>query len=60
MDLALPLRVGCLRASVSHPDRTGLKKLLIRWLWLTHAGVGGGGVVQNAVQACAAGAGVML
>ena len=38
MDLALPLRVGRLRASVLRSDRTGLKERLIRGLWLTQAG----------------------
>ena len=33
-----PLRVGRLRASVLGSDRTGLKKQLIRGLWLTQAG----------------------
>ena len=37
LDLAPPLNVGCLRASVPRPDRTGLKKQLIRELWLTQA-----------------------
>ena len=37
LDLALPLHVGLLRASLPHPDRTGLKEQLIRGLWLTHA-----------------------
>ena len=37
MDLALPLHVGRLRASVLHPDRSGLKERLIRGLWLTQA-----------------------
>ena len=36
LDLALPLHVGCLRASFPHlPERTGLKLQLIRELWLT-------------------------
>ena len=39
-DLAPRLRVGCLRASVLCPDRTGLKQQLIRGLWLTRAGYG--------------------
>ena len=43
LDLALPLRVGCLKASVLHSDRTGLKEQLLRGLWLTQAGAGGGG-----------------
>ena len=37
LDLVLPLHVGCLRVSVPHPDRTGLKEWLIRGLWLTQA-----------------------
>ena len=35
--LSPPLCVGHWRASVSHPDRTGLKEQLIRGLWLTQA-----------------------
>ena len=38
LDLDLPLRVGLLRVSVLHSDRTGLKEQLIRGLWLTQAG----------------------
>ena len=38
LDLALPLHVGRLMASVLHPDRRGLKECLIRGLWLTQAG----------------------
>ena len=38
MDLALPLHVGRLRATVLHSDRTGLKEQLFRGLWLTQAG----------------------
>ena len=38
LDLAPPLRVGRLRVSVPHSDRTGLKELLLRGLWLTQAG----------------------
>ena len=37
MDLALPLHVGHLRASVLCSDRTGLKEQLIRGLWLIQA-----------------------
>ena len=37
LDLASPLHVGHLRASVFRSDRTGLKKQLIRGLWLTQA-----------------------
>ena len=37
MDLALPLHVGRLRASVPRSDRTELKEQLIRGLWLTQA-----------------------
>ena len=39
LDLAPPLSVGHLRASVPRPDRTGLKEQLIRGLWLTQVGV---------------------
>ena len=35
LDLAPPLHVGLLRATVSLSDRTGLKEQLIRGLWLT-------------------------
>ena len=38
LDLAPPLHVGCLRASVLGSGRTGLKEQLIRGLWLTQAG----------------------
>ena len=38
LDVAPPLRVGHLRASVLCSDRTGLKEQLIRGLWLTQAG----------------------
>ena len=38
MDLALPLLIGCLRASVLHSDRMRLKKHLVLVLWLTQAG----------------------
>ena len=38
LDLAPPLSVGCLRASVLRSDRTGLKEQLIRGLWLTQDG----------------------
>ena len=37
LDLAPPLRVGHLRASVLCSDRRGLKEQLIRGLWLTQA-----------------------
>ena len=37
MDLAPPLRVGHVMASVSYPDRTGIMEQLIRGLWLTQA-----------------------
>ena len=47
LDLAPPLCVGRLRASVLRSDRMGLKAQLIRGLWLTQAvgreGYGGGG-----------------
>ena len=52
LDLAPPLRVGRLRASVLRSHRTGLKEQLIRWLWLTQAGAGGGRGTE-AGQACA-------
>ena len=42
LDLAPPLRVGRLRVSIPHPDRRELKDELIRGLWLTQAGTGGG------------------
>ena len=42
LDLALPLSVGHLRASVLRSDRTGLKEQLLRGLWLTQAGGGRG------------------
>ena len=38
LDLDPPLRVGRLRASVLHSDRTGLKEQLLRGLWLSQAG----------------------
>ena len=38
LDLAPPLHVGRLRASVLLSDRTGLKAQLLRGLWLTQAG----------------------
>ena len=37
LDLAPPLRVGRLRASVLFSHRTGLKEQLLRGLWLTQA-----------------------
>ena len=37
LNLAPPLHVGRLRASVVHSDRTGLKEQLIWGLWLTQA-----------------------
>ena len=37
LDLAPPLRVGRLRASVLRSHRTGLKEQLLQWLWLTQA-----------------------
>ena len=46
LDLALPLRVGRLRASVLHSHRTGLKEQLLRGLWLTQA-AGEGGVQRR-------------
>ena len=50
LDLAPPLHVGRLRASVPCPDRRGLKYQLIRGLWLTQAGGEGG--VPNAGRVC--------
>ena len=50
LDLDPPLRVGRLRPSVLHSDRTGLKERLIRELWLTQAWGEGG--VQSSGQAC--------
>ena len=52
MDLDPPLRVGCLRASVLHSHRTGLKEQLLRGLWLTQAAGregyrGGGAILQR-------------
>ena len=38
LDLAPPLCVGCLRASVVRSHRTGLKEQLLRGLWLAQAG----------------------
>ena len=58
MDLAPPLCVGLLRASVLHSDRTGLKEQLIRGLWLTQAGGREGYRTQG--ESVAAGAGVTL
>ena len=50
LDLAPPLRVGLIRASVLRPDRRGLKEQLIRGLWLTQAR--GEGEVRSARRAC--------
>ena len=44
LDLAPPLHVGHLRASVLRSDRTGLKEQLIRGLWLTQDGGEGRGM----------------
>ena len=52
LDLAPPLRVGRLRASVLCSDRMGLKEQLIWGLWLTQAG-GEGGVRMQGVPAAA-------
>ena len=60
LDLDPPLRVGRLRASVLRSDRTGLKKQLIRGLWLTQAGGGGEGRVRRRGEPAAAEAGVTL
>ena len=37
LDLAPPLHVGCLRTSILHSDRMGLKEQLTGGLWLTQA-----------------------
>ena len=58
LDLALPLRVGRLRACVLHSDRTGLKEQVIRGLWLTQAGRREGYGLQS--EPAAAEAGVTL
>ena len=50
LDMAPPLHVGCPLASVPHPDRRGLKELLIRGLWLTQAE--GDGEILNAGRVC--------
>ena len=55
MDLAPPLRVGRLRASVLCSDRTGLKEPLIWWLWLTQAGGREGHRVREEPEAAEAG-----
>ena len=47
LDLAPPLHVVCLKASVLRSDRTGLKEQLIRGLWLTQAGGREGYGVQD-------------
>ena len=57
MDLAPPLHVGCLRASVLCSDRRGLEKQLIRGLWLTQAGGREGYIMRG--EPAAAEAGVM-
>ena len=59
LDLDPPLHVGCLRASVSRPDRTGLKEQLLRGLWLAQAG-GEGGVRRRQGEPAASEAGVTL
>ena len=58
MDLAPPLRVGCLRVSVLRSDRTGLKEQLLRRLWLTQAWEGA--VRRRRGEPAAAEAGVTL
>ena len=58
LDLAAPLHVGHLRASVLRSDRTGLKEQLIRGLCLTEAG-GREGLWMGS-QPAAAEAGVTL
>ena len=49
LDLAPPLHVGHLGASVLRSDRTGLKEQLLPGLWLTQAGGGRG---TDAGRAC--------
>ena len=49
LDVAPPLCVGRLRASVLGSDRTGLKEQLLQGLWLTQAGGGRG---TDAGRAC--------
>ena len=58
LDLDPPLRVGHLRASVSRPDRTGLKEQLLRWSGSVRPQGGRG--TEEAGRACAAEAGVTL
>ena len=58
LDLAPPLCVGRLRASVLRLDRAGLKEQLIRGLWLTQAGRREGYRVRG--EPAAAEASVML
>ena len=58
LDLALPLHVGRLRASVLPSDGTGLKEQLIRRLQLTQAGGEGG--VQTRGEPTAAEASMTL
>ena len=58
LDLDPPLRVGHLRASVPHSDRTRLKEQLLRGLWLTQAG--GVGEVRMRGEPAAAEASVTL
>ena len=58
LDLAPPLRVGHLRASVLCSDRMGLKEQLIRGLWLTQAWGRAGYGLQG--ESAAAEAGVTL
>ena len=50
MDLAPPLHVGRLRASVLCSHRTGLKAQLLWGLWLTQAGGGSG--TEEAGRVC--------
>ena len=58
LDLALPLRVGHLRASVLRSDRTRFKEQLIWRLWLTQTGGREGYVVRG--EPAVAEAGVTL
>ena len=58
MDLAPPLHVGHLRASVLRSHRTGLKEQLLLGLWITQAGGREGYGVRD--EPAAAEAGVTL
>ena len=55
LDLAPPLHVGRLRASVLCSDRTGLKEQLLQGLWLTQAGGRAGYAMRGGPVAAAGG-----